>query len=1231
MFPKLPLKTLIALTATMFLLTAACSSDKDDPGTTPAKDAGATDGGPVDAGLTPDGSTGEKDTAVTPTEGCEDTPKPAQAPGDAVCSVEKSGAGLLVVADVLLPGKVIEGGAVLLDAKGDITCVGCGCVAKATDATWVICPDAVVSPGLIDAHNHVGWLNGSPWVATKAGVDPALRWEHRHDWRKGKDGNPKVSVSGGGASDDQKAYGELRYVLTGSTAIFGSGDLSGLMRDLDATGKGKNGLGQPGAAYDTFPLGDSGGTKLKSGCKYGKIHSVPGSWADAHAPHVAEGIDQAARNEFLCLTGQGSDAVEGIDGRSALIHAVGLTATDFGLMAAKGMRMIWSPRSNVSLYGDTARVALAQRLGISIGLGADWVPSGSINMLRELACAAYINDNHLGGTFSDDQLWQMATIGGARALGFDDALGLLKVGYAGDLAVFRKDGRKGHTAVVDATTTDVALVVRGGEVLAGNTAIVSKLEPTCESLGEVCGVDKGVCVKNTLGKTYKQLLSDMGKVWYPMYFCGVPKDEPSCVPARTLKEDSVDGSGLYAGKSDPKDKDGDGIANEADNCPTVFNPVRPLDGGKQADVDSDGKGDSCDPCPLDADTTECKVFDPNDPDGDGIPSSDDNCPNKGNSDQGDKDKDGKGDVCDPCPESPNPGSAACLVDVTDAKTKEELQGQQVALAGLVVTAAANGGFFAQKNGIPATDHGGIFVYVGSEGDLPKVGEVIDISSGALGSYYNQTQLTNATWKVTGDKAEFEPRTLDLDAIKKLTSTDKYNSPHDGLLIRVVDAEVTDDKPTPGDGDTEGKNEIEISGGLRVDDSMWPFEMPYIDPLPAKGAILPQIIGPVTYRNSYMKLLPRGPEDVTLGPPEVLKLTPAKAFQFAGASGATLPQGLTVVLDHDTDKDVTVEVKVADETVAKVIGGPFVIPAGKTMIGVPIQGIKPGTTTVSAHVKGSDKSKSTDLVILDANAMPAVASISPDQAKVVASGAAAFTVTLSTPATSTGVEVALTLDPAGLGSVPATVTVPGGLQSAVVTFTAGAKPGKATLTAKTSAGAATATIEVVDASALSLDLSGFTLHQASSNKKFTLPDGTKIGVGGYLVIGRKAEKAAFEAHWKVTLAADVIYINGKDKIPSINGDETFTIKDAKGGTLDGPTIALKGKAESNYQRKVPVGPAGDAGSWNVSDAGGSAPTPGAGQKGGGVSPGLYISEFSDSPGSGNFVYEFVELYYPGPKP
>lgn len=79
------------------------------------------------------------------------------------------------------------------------------------------------------------------------------------------------------------------------------------------------------------------------------------------------------------------------------------------------------------------------------------------------------------------------------------------------------------------------------------------------------------------------------------------------------------------------DIDRDGIADEGDNCPEIYNP-------DQKDNDNDKLGDICDYCPNDPD---------NDIDNDGICGDVDNCPNIKNARQINTDGDELGDSCDP--------------------------------------------------------------------------------------------------------------------------------------------------------------------------------------------------------------------------------------------------------------------------------------------------------------------------------------------------------------------------------------------------------------------------------------------------------------------------------------------------------------------------------------------------------------------------------------------------------
>ncbi|MBX3204335.1 MAG: amidohydrolase family protein [Labilithrix sp.] len=653
-------------TVTLFVFTTlafvACGAG-EDPSADPVPDAGGGGDPTADGG-------GEDGDPLPIEETCEPI-APKSPPGkDDVCAVEKgSGGSVLYVGDVLQPGKIFLGGQVLVDDTGTITCAGCDCADKAADATKVICPDAVVSPGLINAHDHGGWMNGAPATAANNYVmksggkftgppDPAaLRFEHRNDWRpSGNANNPKIDEPGGNSTADQKLYGEVRMALGGAVMSFESTSSAKFIRLADDTKKGYFPSGQPFAAYETFPIGSSIQIKddpANPDCSKYQFKPPPGAglpWV----PHVAEGIDVDSRNEFLCLTDKVAKGRNYLDGRTAIIHGVGLTTTDVNVMAEKGAKLVWSPRSNISLYGETARVTEFDRLGVPIGLGTDWLPSGSMNMLRELACADEFNKTNLGGYFSDEKLWLMATKGSAQALGFDAVTGELAEGKLGDIAIFAKSGRKAHRAILNASEKDIALVVRGGKVLVGSSAVVAALESDCEEL-ELCGVKKRVCLSRDTGKQW----ATIGKLanLYTLASCGdVPPNEPTCLPARTLASDVVKQSTVFAGMSTPDDIDGDGIPNAKDNCPTVWNPARPLDNGVQENSDGDDLGDACDPCPFDKNSTTCTK--PSavklDTDGDGIENTKDNCPNTPNPGQEDTDKDGLGDACDPCPTEAGP-------------------------------------------------------------------------------------------------------------------------------------------------------------------------------------------------------------------------------------------------------------------------------------------------------------------------------------------------------------------------------------------------------------------------------------------------------------------------------------------------------------------------------------------------------------------------------------------------
>ena len=498
------------------------------------------------------------------------------------CKVTTTGtAGILIRGEVLLPSGAAKG-EVLVDGSGKIACadVDCSQTAGYGSATVLACPGGVVSAGLVNAHDHTNY-NIAPPVQ-----HDTTRWDHRNGWRTGTGGEPQIKQPTTSSDPKVIAAAELRFLMSGVTSLNGSGGVDGLVRNV-ANYKNQEqleGLSGPTVNFDTFPLGDSNGTELATGCGYPKVVSSGQAFQDGnYTPHIAEGINPDAENEFTCLKGIV------VTNRTGIIHGVGLNATDVSTIAAASAKLIWSPRSNISLYGNTAPVAEFKNAGVPIGMGTDWLASGSMNMLRELACADSLNEKYFASAFSDQDLVEMATKNGALALGMDSQIGSLKAGLFADIAIYAPGTNKDYRAVISAGVEDVLLVLRGGKPLYGEQSIVDALGSGCEAL-TVCGAQKSVCI-DTPNVKLADVQAAAGSS-YPLFFCkdATPDGEPSCVPYRDT----------YPNGTSSTDGDGDGVDDASDDCPKVFNPPRTMDGSKQSDVDNDGAGDACDSSPTDA-------------------------------------------------------------------------------------------------------------------------------------------------------------------------------------------------------------------------------------------------------------------------------------------------------------------------------------------------------------------------------------------------------------------------------------------------------------------------------------------------------------------------------------------------------------------------------------------------------------------------------------------------------
>ncbi len=969
---------------------------------------------------------------------------------DGTCAVTAGSAAKLIHGTVLVPGKIYRGGSVLVDAEGIIQCVACDCSAMAAGATDIRCPDGVITPALINTHDHITYAQNDPYT------DTGERYEHRHDWRQGKNGHKKITTPGG-ATKDEITWGELRFLMGGATSTVGSGASAGLLRNLDKAAS-EEGLNQAAVNFQTFPLGDQNGVQLASGCGYPNILTEASiSSDDAFFPHIAEGINAFAQNEFVCVSSSSNGAHDLVQPQSAFIHSVGLRPTDYAAMAKDSTALIWSPRSNIALYGDTAVVTEAARLGVLIALGTDWIASGSMNMLRELQCADSLNKKYYDSFFTDEQLWLMATQSAAASTATDDVIGVLAQGKVADITIFNGKTHKDHRAILDAEPQDVVLVLRGGKVLYGDAGVVSTVpnSGTCDGV-DVCGAMKQACLTAEVGKSYSQLKTAVGGI-YPAFFCGTPMNEPSCVPQRAPMWVKM-GSNAYDGVPTADDSDGDGIPNAADNCPKVFNAIRPMDGGLQGDFDDDGAGDACDPCPLDANTVMCKVFDPNDSDGDGAPNATDNCPNLANADQKDADMDGKGDLCDPCPMQANPGPAACTVTIYDVKNGTAPVGSTVALNNVLVTGRYVSGFFIQMKvgdaGYNGTDDSGLFVF--NPMNTVKVGDRVSITTATIANFNGQIQLNGPTVVIDMSLGEALPDPVVVTTAEVTTGGAKA-AKLESVLVSVASVDVTDIAPMPGPGDIATPNEFVIddgSGGIRVNDLLY-----LTSPFPSLGDNFAKVTGILEFRNGNSKIEPRGAADYIAGKAKLKSFGPALSFLDEGQMGVqSYPTALTATISAATGSDTFVTITSGDAAVT-VVGGGVTIPAGQTSAPVLLDGVAQAmSVTLTASYDGV--SLMANVRVLGAAELPVLTSLTPPVVVVAPSGTVPLTVTLDIPAPAGGTVVTLALAPASAGTIPPTVTVPAGMLSASFDYVDLGTEMSATVTATLDAASFMSTINVV---------------------------------------------------------------------------------------------------------------------------------------------------------------------------
>jgi cytosine/adenosine deaminase-related metal-dependent hydrolase len=339
--------------------------------------------------------------------------------------------------------------------------------ARKPTGAGTLATEGVVLPGLIDLHGHPEFNVFAPW-------EPPTRYVNRYAWRasaayKKLIRDPQNSLLSALPSGTQLRYAEIRALVGGTTAIQGAsgrtqGSSESLVRNVDGVIFGEH------RARNLIDLPSS--PTARGGDDLTKIlAAITAKEVNAFYVHLAEGQrdNQRSIDEFAHLV-----SLNALTAATIIIHGTALTRDQLASAADHGAKLIWSPQSNLRLYGQTTRVADALDVKLPVALGADWLPSGSTSLLAEMKVARQElikQDRRL----TAKELVASVTSTAADIAGLGDKIGTLDVGRPADMLVLAQRDADPYESVCAAYPNDVELVLIGGDLAYGRTDWVTSL------------------------------------------------------------------------------------------------------------------------------------------------------------------------------------------------------------------------------------------------------------------------------------------------------------------------------------------------------------------------------------------------------------------------------------------------------------------------------------------------------------------------------------------------------------------------------------------------------------------------------------------------------------------------------------------------------------------------------------------------------------------------------------
>jgi 5-methylthioadenosine/S-adenosylhomocysteine deaminase len=403
---------------------------------------------------------------------------------------------ILLNGHIVTPTGVVRNGWLLLQ---DSKIVSVSSAKPNVQTALVIESDDYVFPGFVDLHNHPMYNIFPRWT-------PPRQYNNRYEWRGDAAYHKAISQPEAALLPDEfcdiDEFSEVKGLIGGTTTVIGiskprqlttiPGCIAGLARNLDwYTGFYGTALGQEPVAnaIGITPPGDvtpNGDMSPQDAQMYRQ--NLQSGQLKLFVIHIAEGKrnDAQSKTEFGLLKN-----AQLLTPNTVIVHGVALSAQDFAEMSQIGASLVWSPRSNIELYGETTDIQTALQQ-VSVALAPDWSPTGSNNMLAELKYASKFSASHLNGALSPQQLFAMATSIPARIAKIDDKVGSIAPGLYADVFMMKGSSTDAYVSLVSASPQDVSLVIVNGVPVYGTSERLGQVGVVSTEDVMLCGTKRSI-------------------------------------------------------------------------------------------------------------------------------------------------------------------------------------------------------------------------------------------------------------------------------------------------------------------------------------------------------------------------------------------------------------------------------------------------------------------------------------------------------------------------------------------------------------------------------------------------------------------------------------------------------------------------------------------------------------------------------------------------------------------